>query len=126
MDLPPNVLIKESSIPGAGLGAFAAKPIFKNEILGDYTGRECTEDDDGDYVLLIEGYDSRGRRVNRCIDAQDPETSAWPRYLNSIRRGDGRVANCKFFINNTKVSVRAIVNIPAGTELLVNYGDEYF
>lgn len=125
MDLPPNVFIAESTIPGAGLGAFAAADIREGQVLGDYTGRECTKYDDGDYVLHIMGHNGR-KNIERCIDAQDPVTSGWPRYLNSIKRGDGRSKNCTFFINRDKVSVKAIKKIKAGTELLVNYGNEYF
>jgi SET domain-containing protein len=126
MDLPDNVYIAESKIPGAGLGAFAASNIEKHTVLGDYTGRECSSEDDGDYVLYIQGYDHKGREVEKCIDAADPKTSGWPRFLNSIKKGDGQVANCKFFINKDKISVKAIAFIRKGQELLVDYGHEYF
>jgi hypothetical protein len=126
VEVPAYIFIAKSSIPGAGLGAFAALDIEKHAILGDYTGEECSVDDDGDYVLYIQGYDNRGNEVERCINAANPETSGWPRYLNSIMEGDGRVANCKFFINKSKISVKAIAFIPKGQELLVDYGREYF
>jgi SET domain-containing protein len=123
--VPPNVYIDTSKIPGAGLGAFAALPIRKNEVLGDYTGRECTIYDDGDYVLLIEGHNGR-KRIVRCIDAEDPATSGWPRYLNSVMRKNKSDQNCTFFINGDKISVKAIKDIMPGSELLVFYGDQYF
>jgi SET domain-containing protein len=125
MDVPNNVKIAKSTIPNAGLGAFATKHLKIGQILGDYTGEEVTEDADGDYVLMIQGYNSKGKSVNRFIDAQDP-SSGWPRYLNSIRKGDGLKKNCKFFINGDRVSVKTLRDIEPGEELLVDYGQEYF
>lgn len=125
MDLPDYIDIRTSSIPNAGQGAFATKLLYKGQILGDYTGKEVTEDADGDYVLMVQGYNSKGKEVNRFIDAEDP-SSSWPRYLNSIKRGDGRKKNCAFFINGDKVSVKTLREIQPGEELLVDYGHEYF
>ena len=132
MNIPSFISIRTSLIPDAGLGAFATQKLYKNTILGDYTGEELDyeEDDDdlinGDYVLMVQGYNNRGKEVFKVIDAKDPNKSDWPRYLNSVKRGDGKKENCKFFINGNKISVKTIRDIEIGEELLVNYGDEYF
>jgi SET domain-containing protein len=125
MNCPNYIEIRKSSIYNAGKGAFALKLIKKGEIIGDYTGKEVDEDADGDYVLMIQGYNDKGKEVNRTIDAED-ESSGWPRYLNSVRKGDGLRKNCTFFLNGDKVSVKTLRDIQAGEELLVDYGHEYF
>jgi len=97
----------------------------KDAVLGDYTGDDVDSDTDGDYVLMIQGYNSKGRSVNRYIDAASPN-SGWPRYLNSVKKNDGLQKNCTFFINGDKISVKTTRKVAAGSELLVDYGDEYF
>ena len=127
MSTPSYITIRDSTIEGAGSGAFAAEELVKGRYLGDYTGKELdpnSSEAEGDYVLFIQGYDSKGKEVLRCIDAVS-ETSDWPRFINSIREGDGLKANCKFFINRDKVSVQALRVIAIGEELLVDYGHDY-
>jgi SET domain-containing protein len=125
MKLPPIVELRNSSIEGAGIGVFATQSIEKDVVIGDYTGMEVDPETEGDYVLLIQGYDENGKEVLRCIDAQDKDHSGWPRYLNSVRRGDGLKKNCKFFINRDKISVKTTKDILSGEELLVDYGPDY-
>jgi len=120
--VPDFVRIGPSRI--AGLGAFATKPIRKNQVLGDYTGDVVDDDAEGDYVLAVQGYNDRGRKVEVAIDAWNPHTSSWARYLNSVR--GGAAPNCKFFINGDKISVRALRDIAVGEELLVDYGEDYW
>lgn len=122
MNLPSFVCIKDSSIVEAGLGAFASEDIPAGRVLGDYTGAIVPEDSEGDYVLMVQGYNDKGREVSVCIDAESTD-SGWPRYLNSVR--NGAKPNCKFFINGDKISVKSIRDISQGSELLVDYGPDY-
>ena len=118
--------MRESSIPGAGLGVFAWRDLEADLVLGDYVGEECDEDADGDYVLYVSGYNSKGKEVEMCVDAENKETSNWSRYINSVRAGDGRVKNAKFFIRGSGISVKTIRPIKRGEEVLVDYGPEYW
>jgi hypothetical protein len=126
----PLIKIKDSSIPGAGLGAFVTRDVESGTHLGDYKGEKCKEEDDGDYVLYVSGYTLKGKEVEMCLDAQDPEKSNWTRYINSIKAGDGRVKNAKFFIRSTSrdvaIGVKTIRMISKGDEILVDYGAEYW
>ena len=122
----PKIIVRESSIPGAGLGVFAWRDLEADLVLGDYVGEECDEDADGDYVLYVSGYNSKGKEVEMCVDAENKETSNWSRYINSVRAGDGRVKNAKFFIRGSGISVKTIRPIKRGEEVLVDYGPEYW
>ena len=130
-----GIAIRLSSIAGAGWGAFADRDLRSDEVLGDYDGTLVDATASGPYVLAIEGYDEDGRDVQMCIDAADPATSSWPRFINSVRQGDGRVVNCRFFLRGRhrprrgevcKVSVRTTRPIARGDELLLDYGNEYW
>jgi hypothetical protein len=123
----PLIKIKESTIPGAGMGAFVTRNVESGTHLGNYKGEQCTEGDDGDYVLYISGYTSTGKQVELCLDAQDPEKSNWTRYINSVRAGDGRTKNAKFYIRTSKsIGVKTTRFLQKGEELLVDYGAEYW
>jgi hypothetical protein len=133
MDLPFNVEIKTSSIPGAGLGAFAKVNIPKDFVLGNYEGEKVSIHSEGDYVLYMEGYNDNGKFIKMCIDAKDPALSSWARYINGEKDGIPK-KNVKFFIRSFRrdgklascIGVQATRDIVRGEELITNYGPDYW
>lgn len=120
------ISIRESLIPGAGLGAFAKQDIEANTFLGFYEGETCTDDDDGDYVLSISGYNARGDYITKCIDAEAlpwEGNTNWTRYINGIKT---ETRNVTFYIRGNKIGVKSIKKIRRGEELLLDYGSDYW
>ena len=122
----PWITVQTSTIPGAGLGAFAGRDLNAGVLLGYYLGEPCSPDADGDYVLFVSGYNNAGQYVEKCVDAQDPAKSSWARFINGVKPGDGRVPNVKFAIRGRKIGVYTLRNIRRGEEFLVDYGPEYW
>lgn len=106
------------------MGAFANENFSRGTILGQQIGRKCDLNANGDYVLSVEGYNEDGQYIRKCIDAEDLTKSNWTRYINSIRAGDGRTKNAQFRIVGQRIGVQAITDIPRGTEILVDQGNE--
>ena len=131
MPLPENLLfIKKSGIHGAGKGLFTKRFIAKGARIIEYKGEITT----WKKVLQIERetkifnkylyYLSR----NQVIDALHcPKVLA--RYANDAK-GLGKVTglanNCKYVEEEGRVFMEAIKDIPAGAELLISYGKEYW
>ncbi|XP_062596400.1 histone-lysine N-methyltransferase set-17-like, partial [Saccostrea cucullata] len=67
---PSGFAIKSSSLPGAGMGAWAETFVPKFTILGVYEG-------------LIIPVDKQGTNGTYNIDAEDPACSNWLRFVNS-------------------------------------------
>jgi hypothetical protein len=119
--------IRDSTIPGAGKGLWAATRDFqRNEVIAQYTG---------DYVQTAAGDAPQGfggsayvlqlsRRVS--IDAARTNT-ADGRMVNDVR-GSGKRPNVRFCINqgDKTATLRAIGPVKAGTELLASYGGQYW
>jgi len=120
------LVVKSSSIPKAGKGLFTKTFIAKGEIIAEYKGK----------VTTWEGADhANGRNrylyyinKNHVIDANNRRT-ALARYANDgngYRRLSGVFNNSTYIIKNRKVFIKAIKNIPPGSEILVSYGKEYW
>lgn len=121
------ISIRESLIPNAGLGAFAKIDIEVNTFLGFYEGKPCTDDDDGDYVLSVSGYNDKGQYIVKCVDAQAlpwESNTNWTRYINGIKRGG--IRNVTFYIRGNKIGVKTVKKIFKGQELLLDYGPDYW
>jgi hypothetical protein len=122
-----RVRVAPSLIPGAGLGAFAARDFAAGEVVCEYTGEVLTSlqvarTPDWAYVMGL-GRDRTGRHV--WLDPR-AQPAAWGRYLNHHddparrnvvveRRPDERRA--------LLVAARAIAR---GEELLYDYGARYW
>lgn len=126
------VKIKKSQLPKAGNGLYALKEFRRGDIVCEYEGEvvtwaECEKrSDDGHegYVFFFS--------KNRCIDAYFTPW-AFGRYANDAR-GIGRVAglrnNAQYEIKmrngEKRVFIVATMTIPAGAEVFVHYGDDYW
>ena len=124
--LEKKVEVKESMLPGAGKGLFAREPIPKGTRIVEYKGKITTwkevDDDDGNngYIYYI--------KRHHVIDASR-HTSALARYANDARglqRLKGTTNNAEYVEDDLKVYIESRKDIPAGAEILVEYGKEYW
>jgi SET domain-containing protein len=103
--------VKKSS---AGLGLFAGQDIKKGTKIIEYIGEKITADEankrGGKYLFEI---NSRW-----TIDGTSRKNTA--RYINHACD-----PNCEAEIKNGKIFIFAKKNIPVGTELTYDYGEEY-
>ncbi|MCC6384008.1 MAG: SET domain-containing protein [Bacteroidia bacterium] len=120
--------VSKSTLPGAGKGLFTDKPIKKGTRIIEYTGDiitykeydERVQNDRYGYLFYI--------NKNRCIDAYDHK-EALARYANDAK-GIGQLKavsnNSKYVVVGNRCYIVAYRNIPAGGEILVGYGAEYW
>ncbi|XP_041466345.1 histone-lysine N-methyltransferase PRDM9-like [Lytechinus variegatus] len=119
--LPDGLLVKQSSIPGAGKGVFATKFIPKGHRFGPY---------DGDIVDLETGYDSgysweicTEGKPHHYVDSNSELTGNWMRYINCARNEGEQ--NLVAFQYLGEIYYRTFKPICPGRELLVYYGEQY-
>ena len=124
--LEKQLHVKKSGIPGAGKGLFTKGFIPKGTRIVEYKGKRTVwkevKDDDGRNGYLF--YINR----NNVIDAL-PATKTLARYANDARgmvRIKGVLNNSDYVIDGKKVYIEAKKDIPAKSEVLVDYGREYW
>lgn len=124
--LKKQLYIKKSTIPNAGKGLFTKKPIPKGTRIIEYTGKRSTwkevKDEDGKngYIFYI--------NRNNVIDAL-PTKKAYARYANDARglvRIKGLLNNSDYIVDGLKAYIESKKDIPAGGEILVDYGKDYW
>jgi SET domain-containing protein len=124
--LENKVEVKESVLPGAGKGLFAKEFIPKGTRIVEYKGKVTTwkevNDNDGNngYIYYVKRY--------HVIDASRHK-SALARYANDARglfRVKGVTNNAVYTEDGLKVYIEARKDIPAGAEILVEYGKDYW
>ncbi len=127
MIIPKNKLIvKQSKLTGAGKGLFTKILIPKGTLIVEYKGTittwkevDHTEGENG-YIYYI--------KRNYVIDAR-PHPKALARYANDakgLKKVKGIVNNAEYAEIGAKVFIVAKKDIPAGSEILVEYGKEYW
>jgi uncharacterized protein len=123
---PRFLVVRNSTIPGSGKGLFTKKFIPKGTRILEYTGRVSTwkeakhEDGDNAYIYYV--------TRNHVIDAKANKKSL-ARYANDARgltRVKGITNNCEYIEEGNHVFIHAKRDIPAGSEILVPYGPEYW
>lgn len=124
--LEKQLYVKKSGIPGAGKGLFTKAFIPKGSRIVEYKGKRTkwneVKDDDGKNPYLF--YINR----NNVIDAL-PATKTLARYANDARgmvRIKGVLNNSDYVVDGKKVYIEATKDIPAKSEILVDYGREYW
>jgi hypothetical protein len=124
--LEKELVVKRSTIPGSGKGLFTKKPIPKGTPIVEYKGKisdwNSAEHDDGNNPYIF--------YVNRkhVIDALKTP-GALARYANDgtgLKRVKGLTNNATYVEKGKRVFIEALRDIPAGSEILVNYGKEYW
>jgi len=124
--LEKQLVVKRSTLPGAGKGLFTNKSIPKGAKIVEYKGEIVkwkdvdTRDGTNGYIYYVTRY--------HVIDAWKTK-DALARYANDAK-GPGRSENiknnCTYNIEGVRVFIFAMRDIPAGSEILVGYGKEYW
>ena len=122
--LPTWLAIKQSGIPGAGLGIFTQVDIKKGMRIGEYTGRHLTPkqyEQTGDHVYA---WELKEKNVPVLyIDGRHPKYANWTRFVNCPRsRVEENVAPMQIDLRMYYYAKR---RIQAGEELLIWYGSTY-
>ncbi len=124
--LEKNLFIKKSGIPGAGKGLFTKVPIPKGALIVEYKGKLTTwkevDHDEGrnGYIYYV--------KRSHVIDASAHKKSLG-RYANDakgLQKLKGVSNNSEYVTEGLRVFIRSKKNIPAGAEILVAYGPEYW
>lgn len=124
--LEKQLVVKKSTIPDSGKGLFTKKEIKKGERIVEYKGKitawKDVNHDDGrnGYIYYI--------TRNHVIDARRYLKSL-ARYANDAsgtQRVKGIVNNAEYINDGKRAYIEATKNIPAGAEIFVKYGKEYW
>lgn len=124
--LEKSLVVKRSTIPDSGKGLFTKVFIPKGTRIVEYKGKISTwkevDHDDGKngYIYYI--------NRNRVIDASSFK-KALARYANDakgLKRIKGIYNNSVYEQNNGRVFIQSTKDIPAKSEILVQYGREYW
>lgn len=116
--------VRRSQLPGAGKGLYTRKFIPKGTRIVEYKGRitrwkEADHEDNGNIYYVTR---------NHVIDAR-PYKKALARYANDARgltRVKGLTNNAEYEEDGLKVYITSTKDIPAGGEIFVGYGKEYW
>ena len=124
--LEKQLYVKKSTLPNAGKGLFTKKFIPKGTRIVEYKGRTRSwkevqaDEDESPYIYYV--------KRNFVIDALN-DKKALARYANDAR-GLQRVKelsnNAEYVEEGTRVFIEAAKDIPAGGEIFVGYGPEYW
>jgi SET domain-containing protein len=126
--LEKQLVVKRSTIPNSGKGLFTKEFIPKGTRIVEYKGKKTTWKD----VDIDEGRNGYIYYINRkhVIDARlTPQHLG--RYANDAQgmsRVKGITNNCRYIadMDTLRVYIEAVKDIPAGAEILVQYGKEYW
>ena len=121
-----DLFVRRSSLPNSGKGLFTRKDIPEGTLIVEYKGKVSNwknanhKDGKNPYIY----YRSR----NFVIDAA-PFKNHPARYANDARgltKKRGLRNNAEYAEIGDKVFIKANKDIPAGSEILVSYGKEYW
>jgi SET domain-containing protein len=120
------LIVKKSSIPGAGKGLFTKKMIPKGIRIVEYKGKISTWKD-ADHQGGMNAYIYYVNRYH-VIDSSANKNLA--RYANDAKGANkiqALVNNCKYVQDeNFRVFLESKKDIPANSEILVGYGKNYW
>jgi SET domain-containing protein len=124
--LSRQLFVRASSIPHAGMGLFTKKKIRKGERIVEYKGRKTTWKE-VNHMNWTNGYIFYISR-KLVVDASTYK-KALGRYANDARglhQVPGIKNNSTYQAVGDRVYIDALRDIPAGAEILVAYGKEYW
>jgi SET domain-containing protein len=121
--LEKSLIIKRSTLPGAGKGLFTKVMIPKGKRIVEYKGKVLTwkavekmPDERNGYVFFF-----NNRYV---IDAW--KHHGFAHYAKGLTRVEGIRNNSEYVTEGKRCFIEAIRDIPAGSEIMVGYGGEYW
>lgn len=124
--LEKQLVVKKSTIPNSGKGLFTRKFIPKGTRIVEYKGKTSAwkdvKDEDGKNGYIF--YVNRNHVINAL-----PVKTALARYANDARglvRITGLKNNCDYITEGKRAFIESKRDIPAGTEILVDYGADYW
>nr|XP_056703992.1 putative histone-lysine N-methyltransferase PRDM6 isoform X3 [Euleptes europaea] len=126
-DLPREVCLCTSTVPGLAYGICAAQRIQQGTWIGPFQGvlllpEKVQTGGTRNTQHLWEIYDQDGT-LQHFIDGGEPSKSSWMRYIRCARHcGEQNLTVVQYRSN---IFYRACMDIPRGTELLVWYNDSY-
>ncbi|NWY06086.1 PRD14 protein, partial [Nothoprocta ornata] len=126
-DLPREVCLCTSTVPGLAYGICAAQRIQQGTWIGPFQGVLLLPEKVQTGAIrntqhLWEIYDQDGT-LQHFIDGGEPSKSSWMRYIRCARHcGEQNLTVVQYRSN---IFYRACIDIPRGTELLVWYNDSY-
>lgn len=126
-DLPREVCLCTSTVPGLAYGICAAQRIQQGTWIGPFQGVLLPPEKVQTGAVrntqhLWEIYDQDGT-LQHFIDGGEPSKSSWMRYIRCARHcGEQNLTVVQYRSN---IFYRACIDIPRGTELLVWYNDSY-
>jgi SET domain-containing protein len=121
-----HLYLSESTLPGAGKGLFSRVFIPKKTRITEYRGKISSwKDVDhrggmNSYIYFV--------TKDHVIDGY-PFKKEFARYANDARgftRVKGINNNAQYVEDGLRVYIEAVKNIPAGSEILVPYGKDYW
>jgi len=124
--LEKQLVVKKSTLPNAGKGLFTKKIIPKGTRIVEYKGT-VTPWKEVDHKEGSNGYIYYINK-NHVINAQ-PHKDYLARYANDARglqKIKGVTNNAVYKTDGLKAYIDAMKDIPAGAEILVGYGKEYW
>jgi uncharacterized protein len=125
--LEKYLVVKKSLIPDAGKGLFTKVDIKKGTRIVEYKGKVVTwkqvekmADDRNGYVFFFNN--------KYCIDAWQTKKSVahYANDANGITRIEGLKNNAEYVTEKKRCYIEAMKDIPAGSEIFVGYGGEYW
>ena len=124
--LEKDLYTATSTIKNAGLGLFTKSFIPKGTLIVEYKGKMKTWKE----ILAGRGFNAYVYYLtrNHVIDAR-PVKSGLARFANDangISKTKGLRNNSSYTVSKKRVYIEAVKNIPAGSEILVDYGHEYW
>lgn len=124
------LVVRKSIIPGAGKGLRTTSPIRKGDVIVEYKGEKLTWDQclkrykkdihNAAYLFYVSH--------KNCIDARDT-MDALARYANDANgfvKKKGIKNNSEYRIIKGKPYIVATKNIPANSEIFVDYAGDYW
>jgi len=125
--LEKQLYIRKSTLPGSGKGLFTKKFIPKGTRIVEYKGEILTwkevqklADDRNGYVFYVNS--------KHCIDAFNYK-KALGRYANDAKglsKVEGVKTNAEYIVDDKRCFIKAIKDIPARSEIFVEYGADYW
>lgn len=121
-----KLTVKESTQHGAGMGLFTTEFINKESCIIEYKGTVSTwknvNHDDGNnaYIFFVNN--------NHVVDAFG-HLNELARYANDakgLHQTKGLTNNARYVVDKKRIFIYATKNIPAGAEIFVAYGKEYW